>query len=733
MQNLQKSLVDDTHPFSIEHLHGIDNLNDLHLNQLNTQLRYELRNLNKEVGVNVRLSDDDDDEDDEGDNDEDEDEDEDGEGEGEEEGEDNAKETYSDGFNDNGHANHSVHPGEQKTGSSNGADEDDEDLLNHDAHNIERTLVNAFNESESEPFKNYIKSIIERGHINAVTQLHHFQMDNTSNLDLDETGNVTINEEFGTNPTDDVTGGGKILLNGYNTDMMDSIRYKSDSEVLPLTKRMKLGDRSNENQKNTAALITRIANSSPRIRHSFAGSGTSEVEEIRHDRDADLAKIKKCSRCRMKRLQETEGDLQKYQTCVQCRERRKVKDRKPRVLVKLPNLSDDWKTFISKVSLNNVVDLHQHNFRAYSNETEFPRYQPEALTSPIVQNIGEKIVKTYIQPLQEVTGFKFAVRDHHNPSLCDVNRAKKITWMFICSQDKFRRRKSRSENKRQVMNRLKTEECCSKITLSYDIVHGIVQISYNHKHHKPLHACLKMNESLEKDLGGLTGEDASEDRDRLIPNTPNSSNDASDKGMESIGDITKENELEVDREVMEAAAAAVAAVAASSDVGMEYGSAETYVDDGSKSNPAGDKKDGSFVVNSKEQNIDGGAVGSRPGSKVGADLAMDHGDDLGQGKVFGDASSFENIDDMDMMHVGNEHVRVGMEDVDVDVDVDIDVSDVAEIAKLLKQVQQEQSRRLSAMKQYDLDRDPAAELDAGMGVEEDGLDLDPDTHLMAKK
>ncbi|GMG33115.1 unnamed protein product [Ambrosiozyma monospora] len=57
--------------------------------------------------------------------------------------------------------------------------------------------------------------------------------------------------------------------------------------------------------------------------------------------------------------------------------------------------------------------------------------------------------------------------------------------MFICSQDRARQRKSRSQNKRNVVNKLKTEDCRSKISLNYDFVTGIIQISYSHKHHEP--------------------------------------------------------------------------------------------------------------------------------------------------------------------------------------------------------------------------------------------------------
>ncbi|KAH3667453.1 hypothetical protein OGAPHI_003102 [Ogataea philodendri] len=198
--------------------------------------------------------------------------------------------------------------------------------------------------------------------------------------------------------------------------------------------------------------------------------------------------VKKCSRCRVKRVNEDPDMLVRYQTCVNCRNKRKVKEKKVRSLSKLPNLSDDWAQYQHKVSLNSQIDLYQHNYRNYTDKDLFPRYQKEELTEDIVKEMSELVVNQYIVPLQMLTGFKFAIRDHHKPNLSDTNpnKSKKITWMYICSQDKYRQRKSRSENKRQVINKLKTEECDSKITLNYDLVTGVVQLSYNHKHHQPL-------------------------------------------------------------------------------------------------------------------------------------------------------------------------------------------------------------------------------------------------------
>ncbi|KAG7730273.1 hypothetical protein KL933_000068 [Ogataea haglerorum] len=217
--------------------------------------------------------------------------------------------------------------------------------------------------------------------------------------------------------------------------------------------------------------------------------------------------VKKCSRCRVKRLNEDPEMLVRYQTCVNCRNKRKVKEKKVRSLSKLPNLSDDWAQYQHKVSLNTQIDLYQHNYRNYTDKELFPRYRREELTEEIVKEMSELVVNHYIAPLQMLTGFKFAIRDHHKPNLADPNpnKSKKITWMYICSQDKYRQRKSRSENKRQVVNKLKTEECDSKITLNYDLVTGVVQLSYNHKHHAPLNWKKDGSEELPFQLGDVQG------------------------------------------------------------------------------------------------------------------------------------------------------------------------------------------------------------------------------------
>lgn len=529
----------------IANISNMDNLNDLHLSQLNSQLRYELRNLNKDAGVQVQLSD--------------------------EEEEDNAE-----------------------------ADENDEETSEFDDQEGENDVEE---NNRNEPFKNYIKSIVERGDGLAFDnqyQQHSTQLPAQSSHSLLQSQQQHFHRHH------------QHPHNNHDPQYQDHQHHQQLS--------LNLQQRQRKRQRN-------------------------EKSDI--DKD-----IKKCSRCRMKRVHENENELEKYQTCIQCRERRKVKEKKPRGPMKLPELRDDWKGFLDKVAMNSIMDVQGHIYRAYTDERQFPRYSHDDLTTDIVQKIGDKIVEKYIHPLQELTGFKFAIRDHHNPPLYDKNRSKKITWMFICSQDKFRRRKSRSENKRQVLNKLKTEECCSKISLSYDIINGIVQISYNHKHHKPYN---------------------------LIDSS----------GAIKPSRIHLENEqAEVDRAVMEAAAAAVAAVAASDEKkeakGEEHEENKIVI---ARSHARNDNNN-----NDNNNNSGTGTNGNNENISSGDERSKNNYD---PNRVFGESTSFDDISLIGNVHVNNVDVdNVGV-DVDVDVDVDdINVEDVAEIAKLLKQVQQAQSRRL---------------------------------------
>ncbi|KAG7878230.1 hypothetical protein KL925_000072 [Ogataea polymorpha] len=139
-----------------------------------------------------------------------------------------------------------------------------------------------------------------------------------------------------------------------------------------------------------------------------ADGGSGSQKRARTPSSPDM--VKKCSRCRVKRLNEDPEMLVRYQTCVNCRNKRKVKEKKVRSLSKLPNLSDDWAQYQHKVSLNTQIDLYQHNYRNYTDKELFPRYRREELTEEIVKEMSELVVNHYIAPLQMLTGFKFAIR-----------------------------------------------------------------------------------------------------------------------------------------------------------------------------------------------------------------------------------------------------------------------------------------------------------------------------------
>ncbi|CDK29122.1 unnamed protein product [Kuraishia capsulata CBS 1993] len=188
--------------------------------------------------------------------------------------------------------------------------------------------------------------------------------------------------------------------------------------------------------------------------------------------------VRKCSRCRVKRDRETPEMLEKYQTCLSCREKRKIESRA--VKDTLPNLFTDFHDFLERIKFNQAIDILEHNFRGPA-PIEFRRFAPEEVTLEIFQVTSKMLVQAYMDPLMNATGFKFPVRDYHKGG----SKTKKISFMFICSQDSSRQRKSRSEHKRSVPNKLKVERCESKITLSYDLTDGMVMIYYNHKHHAP--------------------------------------------------------------------------------------------------------------------------------------------------------------------------------------------------------------------------------------------------------
>ncbi|TID31072.1 hypothetical protein CANINC_000316 [Pichia inconspicua] len=704
------------HNAFLESLHGLGMLNDLHLNQLNNQLRYELRNLNREVGVNLSDTD---------------------------------EETEGENTNQQDHELERHHENNHPHDHDAPVDEDELSVL-------EQSFVNAFSESESEPFRNYIKSIVERGYLqtDAILDLDEKEREKMSERDRGvlrskiKDGEDASMEDTDKDPLLDLSILGLDIqkrkrkakdvdmdldlgydINNYGVGMgvpMSIMNRPADGKYVEESdhKRRRRGSddhyteqdqqqgqghgqgqqQSKTNNSDQHLLDYNIENelrTVPDVHHELnnyvnvgndvgveidlsnltnMNMGTSCSNDRMIERNEPMVNvvpvskpiiveenIKKCSRCRMKRIRESEKDLCKYQTCQQCRERRKVKEKKPRVVIKLPNLSDDWDTFLKKVALNTVIDLTQHNYGAYTDKNEFPRYSPEELTIELMNDIGAKIVQKYIQPLQKITGFRFAVRDHHNPSLYDPNRSKKMTWMFICSQDKLRKRKSRSENKRHVSNKLKTEECCSRITLSYDIVYGILQMSYNHKHHKPLSTNSSSNSDNDDEEMKNGGESkvlvmnkaesdtgvAEKIKEQNSSSSNNNNNSTSDRSRDEQEEELEEEEEEADREVMEAAAAAVAAVAAARD----------------------DKGSGS---GSEEEEDYGGSYNDNGGVDVGDGV---------EGEVEGEQpdhvnvdAQFERIEDI-IGSGGGDGGDTG------DTTGDTGGVDAAEIARLLRQVQ----------------------------------------------
>ncbi|KAH3672779.1 hypothetical protein WICMUC_004185 [Wickerhamomyces mucosus] len=191
--------------------------------------------------------------------------------------------------------------------------------------------------------------------------------------------------------------------------------------------------------------------------------------------------VKKCTRCRVKRSNEPIEQLNKYATCTNCRTKRKVV--KNPIDTTLPNTYTDYNAFLNKISTNSTHDIFEHRYKGYSDESLFKRYTlTDNIDSHTYQAVGKQVTDYYINPLMESTGFRFPVRDYHKGGLKD----KKLTFMFICSQDRERQRKSKVQNEKiSSNNKLKTEYCDSKITLSYSLIDGLVQILYNHKSHPP--------------------------------------------------------------------------------------------------------------------------------------------------------------------------------------------------------------------------------------------------------
>ncbi|GMG41121.1 unnamed protein product [Ambrosiozyma monospora] len=102
--------------------------------------------------------------------------------------------------------------------------------------------------------------------------------------------------------------------------------------------------------------------------------------------------VRKCSRCRVKRMSETPEELQRYQTCLNCRFKRRVKVKRHRPPPKLPALDDDWTSFQEKISLNTSIDLWRHTYKDYVDPELVPLYEPHQLTEEIVKEASDIIM-----------------------------------------------------------------------------------------------------------------------------------------------------------------------------------------------------------------------------------------------------------------------------------------------------------------------------------------------------
>lgn len=253
-------------------------------------------------------------------------------------------------------------------------------------------------------------------------------------------------------------------------------------------------------QQQQEALLTQHANGGdPSVVHQniqihqFLPTG-SEMIKLPKTRksmvNTDEDGVRKCSRCRVKRFTESPEQLQKYATCNNCRTKRKVV--KNPIDASQPNTYLDYSEFVSKIKMNSSMDILEHRYKGYSDANVFKRYElSDEVDNATYQEVGKMIIDAFIHPLMEETGFRFPVRDYHKGG----TKNKKLTFMFICSQDSDRQRKSKTSAGRTSTNKLKTEHCDSKITLSYSLTNGLVQIMYHHKSHAPYvwkrHSALK--------------------------------------------------------------------------------------------------------------------------------------------------------------------------------------------------------------------------------------------------
>lgn len=191
-----------------------------------------------------------------------------------------------------------------------------------------------------------------------------------------------------------------------------------------------------------------------------------------------LDKFKKCSRCRVRRTEESDEDLHRYATCFKCRQRRKVA--KHPLDLSVPNTFTEFLEFVSQVKTNCSQDILDYHYRGVTDPNVLRRYgETEPVEPDEYQAISKQLVHFYVNPIMIATGFRFAIRDYHKGG----QKNKKIMFMFVCSQDKGKQRGSRASSRRSIANKLKTEDCQSKLNLTYNLNDGSVHLDYNHKSH----------------------------------------------------------------------------------------------------------------------------------------------------------------------------------------------------------------------------------------------------------
>jgi hypothetical protein len=154
----------------------------------------------------------------------------------------------------------------------------------------------------------------------------------------------------------------------------------------------------------------------------------------------------------------------------------------------------NFEQFVDKIKSNTQEDVLDHRYKGQAPD-EFTRFADTSdIHLEVYQHYSKRLIELYIQPIMELTGFRFAVRDYHKGG----RKTKKITFMFICSQDRTKQRKSRSNNERKVNDKLKVELCDSRLSLTYNMSDGQVSIYYNHKTHASYGSRTTRSSSLEQ-------------------------------------------------------------------------------------------------------------------------------------------------------------------------------------------------------------------------------------------